>query len=162
MDETTINASLDAYFHGAQEGDADQARRLHKMLDSMLTEREIPDGQLWLTDHARMLLANMHRQLSHCDGSGDQLRDTVLDAVQLMPHKGHWQDTCSYLCDLRTAIAVANELCEQRAAGKEPNVTQAVKSVADGGEFGLDPFRIREIYDEIASTIGGFREISSC
>jgi hypothetical protein len=40
MDEATINASLDACLHGAKEGDSDQARRLHEMLDLMLTERE--------------------------------------------------------------------------------------------------------------------------
>jgi len=40
MDEASINASLDAFLHGAQEGDADQARQLHQMLDLMLTERE--------------------------------------------------------------------------------------------------------------------------
>ena len=53
IDEAAINNSLDAYLHGAQEGDNDQARRLHEMLDFMLTEREIPDGQLWLTEHER-------------------------------------------------------------------------------------------------------------
>ena len=162
MDEATINASLDACLHDAREGDTHQARRLHELLDSMLTEREVQDGQLWLTDHGRMLLANMHRQLSHCEGSGDQLRDSVLDAVQLGPHRGHWQDTCSYLHDLRTAIAVANELCEQRSAGVNPDVDQAVKAVADSGEFDMGPSRIREVYEEIASTIGGFREISHC
>jgi hypothetical protein len=162
MHEATINSSLDAYLHGAKEGDADQARRLHEMLDLMLTEREIPDGQLWLTDHGKMLLADMHRQLSQCGGSGGHLRDTVLDAVQFKPYQGHWQDTCSYLHDLRIATTVANELCEQRDAGREPNVTQAAKAVADHGEFGLDSSRICEIYDEIALTLGGFREISSC
>jgi len=159
MDEATINISLDAYLHGAKEGDTDQARRLHEMLDLMLTEREIPDGQLWLTDHGKMLLADMHRQLSQCGGSGDQLRDTVLDAVQLKPWKGHWKDTCSYVRDLRIAIAVASEICEQRDAGGESNVTQAAKAVADSGEFGLNPTRICEVYDEIASTVGGFKEI---
>jgi hypothetical protein len=161
MDEATINTSLDAYLHGAKEGDTDQARRLHEMLDFMLTERELPDGQLWLTEHGKMLLADMHRQLSQCGGGGDQLRDTVLDAVQLKPCKGHWRDTCSYLRDLRIATTVANELCEQRDAGREPNVPQAAKAVADRGEFGLDPSRICEVYDEIASTVGGFKEIST-
>jgi hypothetical protein len=161
MDEASIDASLDAYLHGAQEGDVDQARRLHRMLDSMLSEREIPDGRLWLTDHGKMLLAEMHRELGHCEGAGNELRDTVLEAVQLKPHTGHWQDTCSYLGDLRVAIAVANELCKQRGAGKKTDVTLAVKAVADSGEFSMDPSRISEIYDEIASTIGGFREISS-
>ena len=56
MSEATINASLDAYLHGAQEGDTSQARRLHEMLDFMLTEREMPEGQLWLTEHGKMLL----------------------------------------------------------------------------------------------------------
>jgi hypothetical protein len=162
MDEAAINASLDAYLHGAQEGDAHQARRLHEMLDFMLTEREISDGQLWLTDHGKMLLANMHRQLSHCEGDGDQLRDTVLDAVQLKPHKGHWQDTCSFLRDLRIATTVANELCEQRDAGNKPDVTQAAQAVAERGEFNLSASRICEVYDEIALTVGGFREISRC
>ena len=44
MDEATINASLDACLHGAKEGDIDQARRLHELLDLMLTERETKDG----------------------------------------------------------------------------------------------------------------------
>jgi len=160
MDEAIINTSLDAYLHGAKKGDADQARRLHEMLDLMLTERKIPDGQLWLTDHGKVLLADMHRQLSQCEG--DHLRDTILDAVQFKPRKGHWQDTCSYLRDLRIATSVANELCEQRDAGRKPNITQAAKAVADRGEFGLSPTRICEVYDEIASTLGGFREISHC
>ena len=160
MDETTINASLDAYLHGAKEGDVDQARHLHEMLDLMLTEREIPDGQLWLTDHGKMLLAEMHRQLSLCEGGGDQLQDTVLDAVQFKPRKGTWKDTCSFVRDLRIAISVANELCEQRDAGHKPNINQATKAVADRGEFDLNPSRICEVYDEIASTVGGFKEFS--
>ena len=73
MNEATINASLDAYLHGAQQGDAQQARHLHEMLDLMLTEREIPEGQLWLTEHAKMLLAEMHRQLAKCKGNGEPL-----------------------------------------------------------------------------------------
>jgi len=162
MDEATINASLDACLHGAKEGDIDQARRLHELLDLMLTERETKDGQMWLTDHGKMLLAGMHRQLSHCQGSGQELRETVLDAVQLKPRQGHWHDTCEYLHDLRVAIAVANELCEQRAAGKKPNVSKAAKAVAGRGEFKLEPARVREVYDEVASTLGGFREIAHC
>jgi len=162
MGEATIDASLDAYLHSAQEGDVSQARRLHEMLDLMLTERENPDGQLWLTDHGRMLLADMHRQLSHCEGRGDSLRDSVLEAVQLKPHRGHWQDTCSFLRDLRIATTVANELCEQRAADREPNVSEAAQAVADRGEFGLSTAQICGVYDEIASTVGGFKEISHC
>jgi hypothetical protein len=132
------------------------------MLDLMLTEREIPAGQLWLTDHGKTLLADMHRQLSHCEGGGDHLRDSVLDAVQFMPRGGSWQDTYSYLRDLRIAITVANELCEQRCANGKPSVTRAAQAIADRGEFGLDPARIREVYDEVASTVGGFKEFSNC
>ena len=159
--EGTINASLDAYLHGAQKGDTNQARHLHEMLDLMLTEREISDGQLWLTEHGKMLLADMHRQLSHCEGSGEKLRETVLDAVQLKPRETHWKDTCSYVHDLRVAIAVANELCEQRGAGKKPDLSEAAKTVADSDEFSLDQIRICEVYDEIASTVGGFREFEA-
>ena len=162
MAEASINDSLDAYLHGAEEGDPYQARHLHEMLDLMLTEREIPAGQLWLTDHGKSLLADMHRQLSHCEGGGEHLRDTVLDAVQFRPRKDGWQDTYSYLRDLKIAITVANELCEQRCAGGKPSVTEAAKTIADRGEFGLDPARICEVYDEIASTVGGFREFSNC
>ena len=64
--------------------------------------------------------------------------------------------------DLKIAISVANELCEQRGEGMNPNITQAVKAVADHGEFGLNGSRIREVYDEIAATEGGFNEISLC
>ena len=162
IDEATIDASLDAFLHGAEEGDTHQAQRLHAMLDLMLTEGETPNGRMWLTDHGRMLLAEMHRQLSHCKGSGEHLKDTVLEAVQLRPHEGHWRDTCSYLRDLRIAITVANELCEQRNAGAEPDTTLAVQAVADRGEFGLPATRIRDIYEEIASTVGGFKEIAHC
>jgi hypothetical protein len=162
MDEASINTALDAYLHGAQEGDFKQAQQLHEMLDFMLTEREIPDGQLWLTEHGKLLLADMHRQLSHCEGDTDQLRDTVLEAVQLKPNQGKWKDTCSYVRDLKIAITVANELCEQRGAGRNPDITEAAKAVADSGEFGLDTSRICEVYDEIASTVGGFREFSRC
>ena len=162
MDEATINASLDACLHGAKEGDTDQARRLHEMLDLMLTERETENGKLWLTEHGKLLLAEMHRALSHCEGSGHRLEETVLDAVQLKPRQGHWRDTCEYLHDLRVAIAVANELCEQRSAGDKPSVSQAAKAVAGRGEFDMGAPRIREVYDEIASTLGGFREIAHC
>jgi len=162
MDETTINSSLDAFLHGAQEGDTYQARRLHEMLDLMLTERDSPDGQLWLTDHGKMLLAEMHRQLSHCEGRGDKLRDKVLDAVQLKPHKGKWQDTCSFVHDLRIAISVANELCQQRDAGGQPDLSEAAQAVARRGDYDLEPSRLCEVYDEIASTVGGFEEISRC
>jgi hypothetical protein len=162
MDEASINTALDAYLHGAQEGDFHQARQLHEMLDLMLTERELPDGQLWLTEHGKMLLADMHRQLSHCAGEGDQLRDTVLEAVQLKPHQGKWKDTCSYVRDLKIAITVANELCEQRNTGRNPDITEAAQVVADSGEFDMDLSRICEVYDEIASTVGGFREFARC
>ena len=84
MAEAAINASLDAYLHGAQEGDVNQARSLHDLLDKMLTERETDEGRYWLTDHARMLLAEMHRQLSHCEETGKALSDHVMDAVRLI------------------------------------------------------------------------------
>jgi hypothetical protein len=162
MAESTINASLDAYLHGAKAGDTHQARQLHEMLDLMLTEQEKPEGKLWLTDHGKMMLAEMHRQLSHCEGTGNQLSDTVLDAVQLKPRKGLWRDTCSYVHDLKVAIAVASELCEQRDSDQELNLAEAARAVADRGEFDLDQSRICEIYDEVASTVGGFKEISHC
>jgi hypothetical protein len=162
MNESAINASLDAYLHGAQTGDALQARKLHELLDSMLTERESEGGQFWLTDHGRMVLADMHRQLSHCAGNGDKLRDTVLEAVQYKPQAGRWNDTCDYLHDLRIALTVANELCAQRGAGKEPDVSLAARLVADSGEFGLDAQQINAVYDKIASTVHGFREIPGC
>lgn len=162
MEEAAINASLDACLHGAKEGDTNQARRLHELLDLMLTERDTEDGQMWLTDHGRMLLAGMHRQLSHCEGGGPQLQESVLDAVQLKPSQGHWQDTCEYLHDLRVAISVANELCEQRAAGGEPSVSAAAEAVAKRAEFDLSSSRVLEVYEEVASTLGGFREIAHC
>ena len=162
MDEATLNASLDACLHGAKEGNTEQARRLHEMLDLMLMERETESGRMWLTDHGKMLLANMHRQLSHCEGSGPGLQESVLDAVQLRPSQGHWQDTCEYLHDLRVAIAVANELCEQRSGGGKPSVRKAARAVAERGEFDIGADKIHEVYDEIASTLGGFREIAHC
>jgi hypothetical protein len=162
MDEAAINASLDACLHGAREGDSNQAKRLHELLDLMLMERETEDGKLWLTDHGKMLLADMHRQLSRVEGSGHRLHETVLDAVQLKPRQGHWRDTCEYLHDLRVAIAVANELCEQQAGGGDPNVDKATRIVAERGEFDLEVEQIRQVYEEIASTLGGFREIAHC
>lgn len=162
MSEGAINASLDAYLHGAREGDPLQARRLHEMLDSMLTEREGADGRYWLTDHGKMVLADMHRQLSHCEGSVEHIRETVLEAVKYKPQTGHWHDTCDYLHDLRIALTVANELCAQRGAGNEPDVTLAAKIVAESGEFGLHESHISNVYDKIASTVQGFREIPGC
>jgi len=161
MDEAKINASLDAFLNKANEGDTDQARQFHGMLDSMLSERETGDGRMWLTDHARMLLAEMHRRLSRCEGSGERLHETVMDAVRLSPHRGHWQDSCEYLKDLRVAISVANELCRQKAEGNPPDIDLAADTVAETGECDLEPARIRDIYDRIASTVGGFREIAS-
>jgi hypothetical protein len=162
MDEASINTALDACLHGAKEGDFQQARQLHEMLDFMLTEREVPDGKLWLTEHGKMLLADMHRQLSHCEDDSDHLRDTVLEAVQLRPQLGRWKDTCSYVHDLKVAITVANELCEQRNAGRKPDIDAAAQTVAERGEFDLDPRRICEVYDEIAANVGGFREFARC
>ena len=162
LNEDTINASLDAYLHGAREGDTHQAQHLHEMLGSMLIEKELPEGQLWLTDHGKMLLAEMHRQLSHCDCEDDRQLNAVLDAVQLKPHKGKWQDTSSFVRDLRIAVTVANELCEQRDCGSHPDVFQAAKRIAERGEFELDSSHICEIYEEIAANVGGFREISRC
>lgn len=158
--ESTIDASLDAFLHEAQEGDAYKARQLHEMLDFMLTERETPDGQLWLTEHGRMLLANMHRQLSHCEGSDKHFQETVLEAVQLKPQFGHWQDTCDFVRDLRIAINVANELCQQHEAGREQDVMEAAVVVANTGGFGMTASRINEIYEEVAANVGGFKEIS--
>jgi hypothetical protein len=162
MSETAINASIDACLHAAREGDADEGRHLHELLDHMLSERETPDGKLWLTDHGRMLLAEMHRRLSHAEGGGEHLKESVLDAVQLSPRQGHWQDNCSFVRDLRVAISVANELCEQRGAGREPDLDRAATAVAGRGDFELSSSRIREVYEEIASSVGGFREISAC
>ena len=160
--EATINASLDAHLHGAREGDASEARQLHDMLDQMLTERELPGGRLWLTDHGKMLLARMHRELSHCESAGDHLRDEVLDAVQFKPHHQAWEDSCSFVHDLRVAMTVAHELCVQRDAGKTPDVAEAAAAVASRGEFGLNADQLAEVYEEIAATVGGFREISRC
>lgn len=162
MSEAAIDASLDVCLRAAREGDADQGRRLHELLEHMLSERHTADGRMWLTDHGRMLLADMHRRLSHAEGAGEHLREVVLDAVQLKPRKGRWQDNCSFVRDLRVAISVANELCEQRSAGKEPDVSRAASTVAGRGEFDLAPERIREVYDEITASVGGFREISLC
>lgn len=162
MSEAAINAALDACVKAAKAGDADQGRRLHQMLDHMLTGRVTPEGCMWLTDHARMLLAEMHRRLSHAEGGGEHLREVVLDVVQLKPHKGHWQDNCSFVRDLRVAISVANELCQQRGAGKKPDLAEAACAVAGRGEFDLPSERIREVYDEIAESVGGFREMSAC
>lgn len=162
MPEGAINASLDAYLHGARQGDALKAKKLHEMLDSMLTEKELADGRLWLTEHGKMVLADMHRQLSQCEGNIDQIKDVVLEAVRFKPHTGHWDDTCSYLHDLRVALAVANELCTQRGAGQDPDISRATKVVADSGEFDLAPQQLIEVYEEIASTVSGFRDIPGC
>lgn len=162
MDEASINASLDKYLHGAREGDVNQARRLHEMLDYMLTGQDSEGGQLWLTEHGRLLLARMHRQLSHCEGTGHVLEDDVLDAVWLKPHKGHWDDSCSFVNDMRIAIAVADELCEQRKAGHELDFEAAIIAVEKTGGYGKSAEQIADIYEEIASTVGGFREMSSC
>jgi hypothetical protein len=161
MSEAAINALLDACSEAARAGDADQGRRLHQLLDFMLSEHDTPEGRMWLTDHGRMLLAGMHRQLSHAEGGGEHLREVVLDAVQLKPRTGHWQDNSSFVRDLRVAISVANELCEQRCAGKQADVGRAASAVAARGEFDLDPARIRKVYDEVAETVGGFKEISA-
>lgn len=161
MTESAIDASLDAYLNGAQEGDLHQARRMHEMLDSMLTERETPGGRMWLTDHGRTLLADMHRKLSQCESGGDDLRETVMDTVGFRPHESHWNDTCSFIHDLRVATAMANELCRQRDAGGEPDVHLAALTVSELEEFELNPTQVREIYDEIATTVRGFREISN-
>lgn len=162
MAETSINASLDAYLHGAQHGDVNQARQLHDMLDKMLSERETDEGRYWLTDHARMLLADMHRQLSHCEESGNALSDHVLDAVRLKPRQGHWQDSCDFVADLRIALSVANELCQQNKSGCAQDLDLAAANVAESHEYELDAGQIKEIYEEIASTVGGFREMTNC
>ena len=154
--EATIDARLNAYLHGAREGNVEQARHLHEMFDQMLIGKEASDGQLWLTEHGKKLLADMHRQLSHCEGSGDDLQQHVMEAVRLNPHRGQWKVPTGYVEDLRIAIAVANHLCEQRGAGEKPDVARAAQAVADSGEFSLGPQEIGEVYDEIASTVGGF------
>jgi hypothetical protein len=162
MDESTINASLDVFLHGAEKGDVNQARKLHELLDRMLTGQEEQNGKLWLTDHARMLLAGMHRELSHCEEKGHSLEEHVLDAVRLKPRRGQWKDSCNFVNDLRVAIAVAHELCEQGKAGAEPNLDHAVRAVEQEGHFGMPANRIREVYEEISDTVGGFKEISHC
>lgn len=161
MDEATINASLDAYLHGAEKGDVNQARKLHDMLDRMLSEQEGVRGRLWLTDHARMVLAGMHRELSHCEEKGHELEEHVLDAVRLKPRRGHWKDSCNFVNDLRVAIAVAHELCEQNQAGADTDLDAAVRTVERNGPFGLEAKQIRDIYEDIADTVGGFKEISN-
>lgn len=162
MDEAAIDARLDLYARAAGEGDTEQARHLHELFDFMLTERETEEGRLWLTDHGKMLLAGMHRDLGRCKTSGQGLADSVLQAVRLKPNPHHWDDTCSFMRDLRLAITVANEMCAQREAGDEPDLARAAEAVAEGGEFGSNPAQIREIYDDIASTVSGFREIAHC
>lgn len=162
MSEAAINASLDACLWAARDGDADQGRRLHELLEQMLSERQTGGGRMWLTDHGRALLADMHRRLSHAEGGGEHLREAVLDAVQIKPRSGHWQDNCSFVHDLRVALSVASELCELRDAGKEADLDVAAGVVAARGEFDLPPERIRQAYDEIAASVSGFREMSAC
>lgn len=161
MTENSIDASLDALLRGANSGDSNQARQLHDMLDQMLNETETSQGQLWLTDHARMLLAGMHRELAHCEETGPALQRHVLDAVWLKRDITRWKDSCTFVNDLRVAIAVANELCEQTTAGGSPNIDAAAMAVEANGGFGLSAAGISEIYEEIAATVGGFKEISS-
>jgi hypothetical protein len=137
MREAALDASLDACLHDARSGDTRQARRLHELLDHMLTEREGAEGRFWLTDHGRQVLAEMHRGLSRFPDSDEKI------------------------VDLRVSISVANELCEQRESGDEPNMEAAAERVAERGEFGLDASRIRDVYEEVAAAVGGFREISA-
>ncbi|MBT8063613.1 MAG: hypothetical protein HKP16_01455 [Xanthomonadales bacterium] len=162
MNEAAIDASLDARLDEAREGNLYEARRLHEMLDQMLMEKDTPEGRLWLTEHGKMLLADMHRQLSHCSGGGQELRESVLESVNLKPHRGKWPDTCSFIRDLRVATSVANELCKQRDDGSIPDLVKASEAVALKGEFEIDALHIQEVYDEVSQTIGGFREISRC
>lgn len=161
MDARTLDTRLDASLHAADLGDPVQARALHDLLDAMLTEREGPEGRYWLTDHGRMVLAGMHRDLSHCDGEGARLRDHVLEAVHLNAGTGHWKDSCSYVSDLRLAIAVANELCEQRREGEDPDLELASRAVARTGEHGKNAAHIQEVYRQVAATVGGFRELAN-
>ena len=79
-----------------------------------------------------------------------------------MPHEQAWRDNCSFVQDLRVAIAVANELCEQRSAGEQPDLERAVHAVAERGDFGLSEPRVRKVYGEISSAVDGFREIAHC
>lgn len=162
MAEAAINASLDAYLKAARKGDARQARQLHEMLDKMLTEQETGDGKLWLTDHGRMLLADMHRQLSACRETGTELSEHVLDAVRLKPAKGHWDDPCNFVSDLRVALAVANELCQQGKSGCDQDLAMAAEKVAGAGEYDLDVDRLMAIYEQIADNVEGFREMTRC
>jgi len=160
--EAALNASLDALLHAAQSGDVNQARNLHDMLEKMLTEKESKEGRYWLTDHARLVLAQMHGQLSHCEETGSALSEHVLDAVRLRPRTDRWQDTCKFVNDLRIALAVTNELCEQNREGCEHDLGLAAGKVADSGEYELDASQIKDIYEEIAATVGGFKEMTDC
>lgn len=162
MEESAINASLDAYLHGAREGDIGQARQLHGMLDRMLTEQDSSDGRLWLTDHGKTLLADMHHKLSLCEGEGEPFKETVIDAVGLSPSHEYEADMCSFVQDLRVAVSVANKMCEQQNAGGKPDIDLAVEAVADSGEFGLEAADVRAVYDRIATHVSGFREITHC
>jgi len=162
MAEAALDASLDAYLHAAQHGDVNQARNLHDLLKKMLTEQESEEGRYWLTDHARLLLAQMHGQLSHCEETGNALSEHVLDAVRLRPRTDRWQDTCKFVNDLRIALAVTNELCDQTRDGCEYDLDQAAGKVAEGGEFGLEADQVKGIYEEIAATVGGFKEMTDC
>ena len=158
IDEASLNASLDACLDGARKGDPNQARHLHEILDLMLEERSNADGVLWLTDHAKEVLAGMHQRLSLCEGQGDHLKDDILDAVGFIPHQHPWEDSCGFVQNMRIALAVAHELC--RSGGQD--VPGAAEIVAARGEYDLAPEAIVNIYDEIASTVGGFKEISRC
>ena len=160
MDARSLDTRLDASLHAADLGDPVQARQLHDLLDAMLTERESPEGRYWLTDHGRAVLAEMHRALSHCGDDGARLRDHVLRAVHLNVGPGHWKDSCSYVSDLRVAIAVANELCAQRREGGKPDLETASQVVAGTGTFELSAKGVRQVYEQVAAAVGGFREIA--
>lgn len=160
--EAALDSSLNAFLHAAQNGDVNQARNLHDMLEKMLTEKESDEGRYWLTDHARSLLAQMHGQLSHCEETGSALSEHVLDAVRLRPRPDRWQDTCKFVHDLRIALAVTHELCEQNKEGCDHDLDMAAGKVADGGEYALDANQIKDIYEQIAATVGGFKEMTDC
>ena len=54
------------------------------------------------------------------------------------------------------------ELCQQNMAESEQDLNAAVSKVVESGDYDLDAARILDIYEKIADTVGGFREMTRC
>jgi hypothetical protein len=131
-----MNYLLQSAYESAQAGDNYEAQRVHEYLNLMLTEQvDVQGKQWWLTEFGKQVSAEIHDRLSQCEGRGNALLQSILDASLYTKHRGLKRNSGSVATDHMIAHLVAEAVYQQHVKGEKQNLTAAAQTVADSGKF---------------------------